>query len=61
MRMRIEAVDMPKPAVRDEMMVPTTSAAEPTMLPSVEAPMSPPVSRARIGIGCASYQEQQDE
>jgi hypothetical protein len=27
----------------------------------VETPMSPPVPRARFGIGCAPYKQQQDE
>ena len=59
--MGMRAVGMPKPVVRDEMTMAKASATESTMPPSVETPMSPPVPRARFGIGCAPYKQQQDE
>jgi hypothetical protein len=47
MKMGMEAVDVPKPVVRDEMMVAKTSTAESTMKSSTESTMP----TARIGIG----------
>src|SRR5262245_9047656 len=56
MRMGIKTMDMPKLVVWDEMTMAKTATAEPTMPTSGEASMSPPVPRARIGIGYASHQ-----
>ena len=50
-------LDVPKPMVRDEMMVAKTATAESTMQSTTE----PPGPRARIGIGYAPHHEQQDE
>jgi hypothetical protein len=44
-------VDVPKLVAWGEMTMARDTTAEPTMLTPVEAPMPPPVSRARIGIG----------
>lgn len=61
MKMGMRAVGMPKPVVWDMMTMAKASTMEPSMPPSVEAAMSPPVPRARLGIGCAPYKQQQDE
>ena len=66
MKMRMRAVGVPKPVMRDMMSVDMMTMAKastmgPTMSPSVEASGSPAMPRARLGIRDAPYKQQQDE
>src|SRR5262245_59490045 len=56
MRMRIKAVHVSKLVAWNEMTMIRAATAEPTMPLSVEAPMSPPVPRACVGIGCTPHE-----